>query len=402
MSTQEEDIAIRHALNATDHYKLLLVSQEASEEQVKRAYLQLSRKLHPDKAPTNSRHRAETAFKRLSEAFATLSDPIARANYNEQLLEEAQVEERLRRDFEANEIRRHTEQSAQLKQEADDALTAGKLQEAVKIYTRAIGLDPSNASLFSNRAAAYLSLGKCTDALADAETGLERRPGWAKLYSRKATALDALQRYNEAIETWRAAVDAEDQTGTPEGGWVEPLKLAEQALANKVDQLKRQAAEALSKGRVDQAVQAYTHAIGLDDKNATLFSNRSAAYLSLGEYVEALGDAETGLKLRNDWAKLHGRKATALDGLCRYSESIKAWRAAIDAADQTGSPEEGWQVPLKLAEHKLVEQVEQLKQLAEEAIADGRIDEAVETYSSAIAMALEPFSRESDASGMWI
>jgi hypothetical protein len=57
---------------------------------------------------------------------------------------------------------------------------------------------------------------------------------------------------------------------------------------------------------------------------------------------------------------------------------------------------------LKLAEHKLVEQVEQLKQLAEEAIADGRIDEAVETYSSAIAMALEPFSRESDASGMWI
>ena len=71
---------------------------------------------------------------------------------------------------------------------------------------------------------------------------------------RKATALDVLQRYNEAIEAWRAAVDAEDQTGTPEGGWVEPLKLAEQALANKVDQLKKQAAEALSKGRVDQAV----------------------------------------------------------------------------------------------------------------------------------------------------
>ena len=33
----------------------------------------------------------------------------------------------------------------------------------------------------------------------------------------------------------------------------EPLKLAEQALANKVE-LKKQAAEALSKGRVDQAV----------------------------------------------------------------------------------------------------------------------------------------------------
>lgn len=359
MTVQEEDIAIRHALNAADHYKLLLLAKDASEEQIKRAYLQLSRKLHPDKAQTNSRHRAETAFKRLSEAFATLSDPIARAHYDEQLLEEAEVEEQLRRDFEANETRRHAEQSAQLKQEADDALTTGKLNEAVYKYTRAIELDQSNASLFSNRAAAYLSLQKWPEALADAEKGLTLRPGWAKLHSRKATALDGLQHYNEAIEAWRAAVDAEDQTGSPQEGWAEGLKQAEQALATKVDQLKQKAAEALSKGKLKEAVAVYTCAIDLDPKNATLFSNRSAAYLSLDSHADALADAESGLELRPHWAKLHGRKASALDGLSRHGEAIRAWRAALDATDQTGSPGEGWTEPLKMAEQALVKQVEQ-------------------------------------------
>ena len=57
-----------------------------------------------------------------------------------------------------------------------------------------------------------------------------------------------------------------------------------------------------------------------------------------------------------------------------------------------------------MAEQALVKEVEQIKQLAEEAVAEGRLDEAVETYASAIAMALEPFSRPMSPSdgGMWI
>ena len=61
MAEVEEDIAIRHALSAPDYYRLLLVSQDANEDAIKRVYLRLSRKLHPDKAQTASRHRAEAA-----------------------------------------------------------------------------------------------------------------------------------------------------------------------------------------------------------------------------------------------------------------------------------------------------------------------------------------------------
>lgn len=397
---EEEDVAINDALKAPDYYKLMLLPHDASDGDIKRSYKQLLRKLHPDKAKGSS-ERAETAFKKLGEAFATLANPLKRAQYNEKLMEEAQVEESLRLAFEGTEPRderRHgrlavrkyqVAQSEQLKKQADEALTAGKLDKAVYAYTRAIECDATNASLFSNRAVAYLSLGQDMKALSDAESGLKLRPKWAKLHSRRATALERLQCFHEAVEAWRAAVGAGDQSGSPEEGWSEALKQAELALVARVEQLKQQAAEARNGGRLDEALDAYTRAIDLDATNATLFSNRSLVHMELDMFLEALADADSGLKLQPDWAKLHGRRASALEGLYQYGEAVIAWRDAINAADQTGSPKEGWTENLKLAERALVAEVEQLKLQAEEELSDGRPDEAKQTYASAIAMALE-------------
>jgi DnaJ family protein B protein 12 len=55
------------------------VERSATEAQIKKAYRKLALKLHPDKnkAPT-----AEPAFKKVSEAFACLSDKEKRAKYN--------------------------------------------------------------------------------------------------------------------------------------------------------------------------------------------------------------------------------------------------------------------------------------------------------------------------------
>jgi hypothetical protein len=89
-----EDIAIRHALVASDHYKLLCLKRDASEHDIKQAYRQLSRKLHPDKAAAGAEERAEAAFKRLGEAYSTLSDPIERARYDEALARPAAAQKR--------------------------------------------------------------------------------------------------------------------------------------------------------------------------------------------------------------------------------------------------------------------------------------------------------------------
>ena len=64
----------------TDYYKILGVDKKASAEDIKKAYRKLALKYHPDKNPGNK--EAEEKFKRMSEAYAVLSDPEKREQYN--------------------------------------------------------------------------------------------------------------------------------------------------------------------------------------------------------------------------------------------------------------------------------------------------------------------------------
>jgi molecular chaperone DnaJ len=63
-----------------DYYEILGVARDASAEDLKRAYRKLAHKHHPDKNPDNP--EAEARFKEASEAYAVLSDPEKRANYD--------------------------------------------------------------------------------------------------------------------------------------------------------------------------------------------------------------------------------------------------------------------------------------------------------------------------------
>ncbi len=67
--------------DATDYYKLLGLSKDASDEQIKKAYRKLAMKYHPDHARDDK--SAEEKFKKISEAYAVLSDKEKRKQYDE-------------------------------------------------------------------------------------------------------------------------------------------------------------------------------------------------------------------------------------------------------------------------------------------------------------------------------
>lgn len=60
-------------------------------------------------------------------------------------------------------------QAAALKDQANKAFAAKQYDEAIELYTKAIGLDPKNHVLYSNRSAARAGKRQWADALADAE-----------------------------------------------------------------------------------------------------------------------------------------------------------------------------------------------------------------------------------------
>ena len=63
-----------------DYYKILGISKQATEKEVKTAYRKLARKYHPDLNPDNK--DAETKFKEINEANEVLSDSENRKKYD--------------------------------------------------------------------------------------------------------------------------------------------------------------------------------------------------------------------------------------------------------------------------------------------------------------------------------
>ncbi len=93
---------------AEDYYKTLGLEKSASAEDIKKAYRKLALKHHPDRNP-NDKKNAEEKFKKISEAYAVLSDPEKRQqydNYGSEAFSQKFSQEDIFRGFDINDILR--------------------------------------------------------------------------------------------------------------------------------------------------------------------------------------------------------------------------------------------------------------------------------------------------------
>ena len=66
-------------MNKRDYYEILGVSKTATDEEIKRAFRKLAKTYHPDNKQTGD----EAKFKEVGEAYAILSDPTKRRQYDQ-------------------------------------------------------------------------------------------------------------------------------------------------------------------------------------------------------------------------------------------------------------------------------------------------------------------------------
>ncbi|XP_022759132.1 FAM10 family protein At4g22670-like isoform X2 [Durio zibethinus] len=93
---------------------------------------------------------------------------------------------------------RDASQSAKAK--AMDAISEGKLEEAIESLTQAILLNPTSAIMYATRASVYIKMKKPNAAIRDANAALEINPDSAKGYKSRGIARAMLGQWEDAVK----------------------------------------------------------------------------------------------------------------------------------------------------------------------------------------------------------
>ncbi|RAL49466.1 unnamed protein product [Cuscuta campestris] len=93
-----------------------------------------------------------------------------------------------------------------LKEKGNAAYKNKQWNKAVNYYTEAIKLNEINSTYYSNRAAAYLELGRFQQAVSDCTNAISLDKKNVKAYLRRGTARESLLFFNEALQDFKHAL----------------------------------------------------------------------------------------------------------------------------------------------------------------------------------------------------
>nr|XP_051682601.1 tetratricopeptide repeat protein 28 isoform X2 [Oryctolagus cuniculus] len=91
----------------------------------------------------------------------------------------------------------------------------------------------------------------------------------------------------------------------------------------------RQSNQACHDGDFHTAIVLYNEALAVDPQNCILYSNRSAAYMKIQQYDNALDDAIKARLLNPKWPKAYFRQGVALQYLGRHADALAAFASGL-------------------------------------------------------------------------
>jgi len=104
---------------------------------------------------------------------------------------------------------RNPELSLIAKEEGNTLFRESKFAPAVEKYTEAIKRNPSDHTIYTNRAQSYIKLMALPLALKDCEKSIALKPDFIKAYLRKGQVHTMMKDYQKAIKTYNDALEKE-------------------------------------------------------------------------------------------------------------------------------------------------------------------------------------------------
>lgn len=105
-----------------------------------------------------------------------------------------------------------------MKEEGNTEFKAGRLDSAIKKYTEALEIDPSNknmnAKLLQNRAQCKIKLKQYDAAIADSDKAVSLDPSYTKARKTKANALGQAGKWEDSVKEWKNIQELNPEDGT--------------------------------------------------------------------------------------------------------------------------------------------------------------------------------------------
>jgi tetratricopeptide (TPR) repeat protein len=218
---------------------------------------------------------------------------------------------------------------------------SNRLAEADQDFSKAIELSPSYAKAYNSRAAVRLRAGRFNEALADINKGIALNPHDAEAYVTRGTIYAVARHYAEAIEDYDRAIGLSPDDaaawfnrGTALSNFGRPdqaLSDLDHAIAldpNYAEAYVNRANLRAAARRFDEAMPDYDRAITLKPDYADAWLNRGAACANAGRLKEALHDLDNAIALRPDYARAYLTRALAWYALKENARALSDLRAA--------------------------------------------------------------------------
>lgn len=236
-----------------------------------------------------------------------------------------------------------------------------KFTEALKHYSAAISIDPSNHIYYSNRAACYSGLGDHKAALEEANLCIKKNPSWGKGYWRKASALLSLERAEEAVEACRIGLARDPSNDDLKN----KLQEAEAAVPKKQpnrpaaqpakDRSKMSPAESIKEdgndyfkdGQFLKAIGKYQQALdhptakGNQELTVSCYNNQAACHQQLQNYSTVITLCNQVIELDPNNLKAYTRRGLAKEHLEKYKSALDDFLYVIQRDSSATQAQQG-------------------------------------------------------------